>query len=184
MSHDIETLKQHPTALLLAEVVLALQQALGDDLIALVLYGSRARGDSRPDSDWDLLLIANNLSGGTFSRHLHVKSLLPAGWRGRIAVLAKTPAEFASHLPALFLDIALDGIILHDTDNYMAQRLAALRELLVRRGLHRQRRNGDFIWQWREFPGYDWQIAWEDALSTAVNLASAIGRNLETGGES
>jgi uncharacterized protein len=24
----------------------------------LILYGSRARGDARPDSDWDLLLLA------------------------------------------------------------------------------------------------------------------------------
>jgi len=25
----------------------------------IILYGSRARGDSRPDSDWDILILVN-----------------------------------------------------------------------------------------------------------------------------
>jgi uncharacterized protein len=26
----------------------------------VILYGSRARGDERPDSDWDLLILVNS----------------------------------------------------------------------------------------------------------------------------
>jgi len=26
----------------------------------IILYGSRARGDDRPDSDWDILILINN----------------------------------------------------------------------------------------------------------------------------
>ena len=26
----------------------------------ILLFGSRARGDARPDSDWDILIILNN----------------------------------------------------------------------------------------------------------------------------
>lgn len=29
----------------------------GDDLRAVLLFGSRARGDSRPDSDWDVAVL-------------------------------------------------------------------------------------------------------------------------------
>lgn len=36
-----------------------LEQALGDDLRALWLYGSRARGEAHEESDIDLLLIAD-----------------------------------------------------------------------------------------------------------------------------
>jgi predicted nucleotidyltransferase len=46
--------------------VTALQSELGEDLLAVWLYGSRARGESaRPDSDVDLLVIAK----GGHERH-------------------------------------------------------------------------------------------------------------------
>ena len=33
-----------------------LREALGDDLVAVTLYGSRARGDAREGSDFDLIV--------------------------------------------------------------------------------------------------------------------------------
>jgi predicted nucleotidyltransferase len=40
-----------------------LRDALGDDLRALWLYGSRARGEAHPESDVDLLVIADGGRG-------------------------------------------------------------------------------------------------------------------------
>lgn len=37
------------------------QEVLGDNLGSIILFGSRARGDARPDSDVDLLLIVKNI---------------------------------------------------------------------------------------------------------------------------
>ncbi len=156
-----------PTAALeaaLAPVVSALQDGLGDDLVALVLFGSRARGDAHEESDWDLLVVAGQLPQRTFQRHLHLKRMLPSLWRGQVSILAKTPAEFEAGLPALFLDIALDGIILDDTDNYMSGRLARLRELMREGGLYREQRGRDLIWQWREFPGLGRQLTWKGII--------------------
>src|SRR5512147_3289994 len=36
-----------------------LEQLLGDQLEAVYLYGSHARGDARPDSDIDVLVVLN-----------------------------------------------------------------------------------------------------------------------------
>jgi len=46
----------------------------------IILYGSRARGDARPDSDWDVLILRNKqkldpLERGTISYNLFLKGL-------------------------------------------------------------------------------------------------------------
>ncbi|MBK8432566.1 MAG: hypothetical protein IPL28_15285 [Chloroflexi bacterium] len=53
---------------------------------------------------------------------------------GAIALLTKTPTEFESAVPSLFLDIALDGLILYDKQNYAHNHLHYLRQLLRKRG--------------------------------------------------
>jgi predicted nucleotidyltransferase len=145
----------------LAPVVEALRQRLGSDLVSLVLFGSRARGDARPDSDWDLLLIARTLSERPFDRHRYLQNSLPDRWRGHISLLAKTVAEFETAVPPLFLDIALDGIILYDPDNYAANRLGYLQKLLHAKGLFRKQQGEELTWHWQAFPGLEWHIAWE-----------------------
>ena len=145
----------------LVPVISALQHHLGPDLVAVVLFGSRARGDYQSDSDWDLLVIADRLPERIFPRHLYLKRLLPVQWCGQVSILAKTPAEFEVGVPALFLDIALDGIILYDTNDYISERLARLRRFITKEGLYREGRGRDLIWQWREFPGLGRQLTWE-----------------------
>src|SRR5687768_1120137 len=89
------------------QVVEALQSALGDRLRAVILFGSRARDDSRPESDWDFLVIADGLPERIFDRHLMLKRTLPPDCRGAVSILARTPMEFESRLPSLYLDIAV-----------------------------------------------------------------------------
>jgi uncharacterized protein len=108
---------------ILPQTVRALQTALGDRLVAIVLFGSRARGEASPESDWDLLVIAKALPQKPFTRRLFLKRLLPSSCRGALSVLARTPEEFEAHLPSLYLDIALDGRILYDPRQYAAKRL-------------------------------------------------------------
>jgi predicted nucleotidyltransferase len=163
-SQDWHRLTESPSApALLPEVVASLRQGLGDELVAVVLFGSRARGEADETSDWDLLVIARHLPEGTFERHLHLKGMVPVPWRGRTAILSRTPEEFESHLASLFLDIALDGVILYDPDAYMAERLASLRRLIKEQGLHREKVQRDLVWRWQQFPGFDWSLEWEAA---------------------
>jgi predicted nucleotidyltransferase len=43
------------------KVKAALERAYGDRLAAIYVFGSRARGDYRPDSDLDLAIILRNI---------------------------------------------------------------------------------------------------------------------------
>jgi hypothetical protein len=145
----------------LQPVIAALQQALGDNLIALALFGSQARSQATPISDWDILLIARDLPEKYLSRHLFLKKSIPETHRGAVSFIAKTPTEFEASLPSLYLDIAIDGLILHDTNRYLATRLKYLRQLIQEQGLYREQVANDLIWRWQTFPGFDWSIRWE-----------------------
>lgn len=145
-------------------VVEALRQGLGENLVAVVLFGSRARGEATEASDWDLFVLARELPSSPLQRHVQVTALLPVKWRGQAAILARTPTEFESHLSSLMLDIALDGVVLYDPGGYATQRLAALKRLITNRGLHREQVGRDFIWKWKQFPGCNWSLEWKEVL--------------------
>ncbi len=142
-------------------VVTGLREGLGDDLVAVVLFGSRARGEAREGSDRDFLVIARDLPERTLERAFGLKKMLPPLHRGEASLLAKTPREFVEGLPDLYLDIAIDGMILYDTDDYMVERLGFLRALIRRKGLRRERDGHDLIWRWEKPPGPDWSLEWE-----------------------
>jgi uncharacterized protein len=107
-------------------IVSGLREGLGSDLVAVVLFGSRARDEAREGSDWDFLVVVRNLPERTLERTFRLKKMLPPLHRGEASLLARTPEEFTAGLPDLYLDIALDGVILHDTDGYMTERLEFL----------------------------------------------------------
>lgn len=139
----------------------SLQQGLGEDLVAAALFGSRARGDATPESDWDVLLIAHHLPERPLQRHFFLKTMLPETWRARLSILAKTPSEFEARVPSLYLDIALDAVVLFDPQGYLQDRLAKLREQIARLGLHRERINENWVWRWKATPPSGWAVTWE-----------------------
>jgi uncharacterized protein len=145
-----------------AEVVSKLREGLGEDLAAIVLFGSRARGEAREGSDWDVLIVARRLPERTLERAIRLKQMLPPAYRGEVSPLAKTPEEFTANLPDLYPDIALDGMILCDTDGYMTKRLQALRGWIQREGLRREKEGRDLIWRSRQSPGSDWSPEWRE----------------------
>lgn len=156
----VESLQHNQLHQTLNPLTAALREQLGERLIAIVLFGSRARGEANAGSDWDLLLIANDLPRKAFDRHLLIKQLLPHPWRGIVSVLAKTPEEFDAALQSIYLDIAVDGIILFDKNNYIADRLAILNRQLETRGLYRVRQGRDMLWRWVEAPQVEWRLEW------------------------
>jgi predicted nucleotidyltransferase len=129
---------------------------LSDRLVAVVLFGSRARGEGSETSDWDLLVIAEGLPAKTFDRNLYLKQLIPLEWRGRVSMLAKTPEQFHGAVSSLYLDVALDGQILYDPRELAVTRLGALRRGIERLGLRRERIPEGFDWRWERTPAASW----------------------------
>ncbi len=141
-------------------VVDALRAGLGDRLISVVLFGSQARHEGHTDSDWDLLVIAEELPESAFARRLFLKNLLPVDCRGIVSILARTPAEFEAQLSSLYLDIALDGRVLYDHSGYMSRRLTALRQHMGEIGLYRERTPAGDWWRWKSTAPPNWRENW------------------------
>ena len=158
MSSSPETL-----SVVLGPVIEVLRNGLGDNLAAVVLFGSRARGEAGPESDWDLLVIAENLPDSPWQRQKRILALLPREWQHQINLLAYTPAEWFARVTPLALDIALDGIVLYDgTRALFSARLSALRRQLSDLGLERQAiGKGEWVWLWRDQPRHQWRIEWQ-----------------------
>ena len=133
----------------------ALRKSLGERLVGVVLFGSRARGDARADT------LAEDLPQNAFDRQLFFGRLLFSDIPGAITVVGKTPREFEAHLPSLYLDIALDGEILFDPSGFAADHLEALRRLIKGAGLYRKRTAAGDMWAWEKEPTGPWALEWE-----------------------
>jgi predicted nucleotidyltransferase len=146
---------------ILTRGVQALRAALGERLMAVVLFGSQARGEASEDSDWDLLVIARELPDRFFDRHLYFKRALPDESRGSISILGRTPDEFEQRLASIYLDIALDGQILYDPLGYASHWLGKVRKLIESNGLFRDRTEAGDMWKWKRQPIAPWALEWE-----------------------
>jgi len=146
----------------LGPLVESLRKGLGQNLIALVLFGSRARGESRNASDWDIFVLARSLPLLPMKRYGSLRGLCDEYLEGGVSFLAKTQKEFEEGFPSFYLDLALDGVILYDTKGYMQEKLGRIREIITEAGLKRVRIHGGFFWDWKKHPQEaEWEISWK-----------------------
>lgn len=138
----------------------ACESFYGERLVSLVVFGSVGRGTPRPDSDIDLLVVANPLPDGRIPRVREfdeVERSVLSGTQGRLAnrlsAIFKTPAEVRRGSP-LFLDMLEDGQLLFDRDGFFAKELAALKGRLDLLGAKRIWK-GD-AWYWDLKPDFKW----------------------------
>lgn len=120
----------------------ALQQWLGTSLVGVVLFGSRARGDARPDSDTDLLIVVGD--------DIPLRRDLYSWWDQRFPQdlsphFVHLPADVAA-AGALWLEASIDGILLHDTARRVASLLARIRREAVEGRLVRRMAHGHPYW--------------------------------------
>lgn len=125
-------------------------------LVSLAVFGSVARGTMGPDSDIDLLLVADGLPNGRIPRvtefeaieHQLASLLGEAARRGvntSISPVFKTPKELAYGSP-LFLDMTEEVLILQDRDAVLRDYLEKLRKRMKALGSRRIRKGGGYYW--------------------------------------
>lgn len=145
-------------ALLRAEVV----RLYGDRLVSLAVFGSVGRGKPRPDSDIDVLVIAQPLPDGRMARvqefeavenaiSPHLAAMQKKGIETRLSPVFKTPAEVRRG-SLLFLDMIDDALILHDEGGFFRQYLQGFSERLNAMGARKVVRGN--MWYWILKPDY------------------------------
>lgn len=104
-----------------------------------VIYGSSAKGVQREDSDIDLLLVSDEINPKRHKRGKEIAKIKQ--WLSVVFpldILLLTTKEcitnFKNHNP-LFLDIACEGIILSDEDDFLKSLIEETRVYISERGL-------------------------------------------------
>lgn len=133
-----------------------LEEELRDNLLAVVLFGSVARGEATAGSDIDLLVVCETLPVGRFARlrelervdarfEHELRRLRAEGIDTRVVPLLKTRQEAGRVVP-LYLDMVEDGRLLVDRGGFFAEVLAGLRARLAALGAERRRRGQVRYW--------------------------------------
>jgi len=113
--------------------------SLSITIISAVIYGSWIRKEQTKDSDVDILLISNDINPKRQRRGKEIASIKEYLFFGYpFDILLLTPEEcisnFENHNP-LFLDIASEGIILKDTEDFINNLMEETKRYIVQKGL-------------------------------------------------
>ena len=140
---------------LISRVLELLEEELRENLVSVILYGSVARGDYRPDSDLDLLVVCDTLPANRWQRWdpiLAVEERLRQELSSRggpplpyLSVILKDRCEAAYHSP-LYLDMVEDARILLDRDGFFQGVLDEIRTRLRELGAQRKYLGEGWYW--------------------------------------
>jgi predicted nucleotidyltransferase len=134
-----------------------LKEQLGESRVAVVLFGSVARGEATSHSDIDLLVVASGLPESWLARQLcleraddllepRLQALRRQGILTGFSPLLKTPQEAARVTP-LYFDLLQDALILYDREGFFSAVLERLRASFQRLGARRVKRGKIRYWE-------------------------------------
>ena len=98
---------------ILEEFVKSTRKRLGRHVRNIILFGSRARGDDEPDSDYDFLLVLDRISSALINRVDELAADFLYEYNVVFSVFPVSEANYKKQkFNPLFLNIRHDGITL------------------------------------------------------------------------
>jgi hypothetical protein len=132
-----------------AAVLRRLRAELGEQLAGIALFGSVARGESWDRSDVDLLVVL--VSGAPITRELYQRwdavaqaEAIPGGRNLELHFVSLPRSPEAAG--GLWLEVALEGVLLHDPHLEVARMLARLRQQIAAGHVVRRLSHGRPYW--------------------------------------
>jgi len=124
------------------------KENLGANLVSVALFGSVARGEAKPTSDIDLLIVCEDLPKGMFKRHAFLEPvreqlqgdlewLWKQGVYADFTELVYTKDE-ANRFHWVYLDMLEDAVILYDENGFLRGVFEKLRKRLKELGAQRR----------------------------------------------
>lgn len=131
--------------------VKSLLSRFGEDLLAVVLFGSYARGEAAGTSDLDFFVVARNLPRDLIRRrYLVYDALFPLLTEANcdIKVIEADEEDIGGVITPLTINIAHDGVILYDKTGQIARFFERVNEAVHKAGLTRYRTpDGKYGWK-------------------------------------
>jgi predicted nucleotidyltransferase len=123
----------------LVEFLDRLKGRYGDGLVTVGVFGSRARGEAGPDSDLDILVVAQGLPKSRLDRQIVLLSLargVSEDFADLVAFVPLSPEE-ASRVQPFYLGMLSGHELLHDSGGFFGSVLDRLRRRLAELGSRR-----------------------------------------------
>lgn len=86
---------------------------LADPAAEVILYGSRARGDERPDSDWDILILTDYAATPDTERKFRDKLYdleLETGEIFSVFVYSKNDWQYRQRITPFYQNVSKEGV--------------------------------------------------------------------------
>lgn len=112
----------------------------GQDLMSVVLFGSWARREARPESDIDVLVIRAGFPRSRLKRHIElfeVAKVVSREFASRVSIVPLTPEE-AQETKPFYLGCLTACTILHDSADFFGTLLRRLDQRLKALGAQRR----------------------------------------------
>lgn len=155
----LNLIKNDERRALIEETLRLLLQEFGKNLLSVVVFGSVARGEEKPESDTDLLIVSRSFPESLSDRmdqlakiliqleetkqHKEMRREAINTW---IQFHPLKPEEAKLHRP-IYLDMVEDSIIIYDRDKFIEATLSNLKRKLKELGAKRIfLNNGSWYW--------------------------------------